>query len=59
MRIMKNGISKNIDISEWNFYSKLGWRKVGCSEPQPSQENLYVIDDYTIGRLECEDITTP
>lgn len=52
MRIYKNGISKNIEPSEWGFYMQRGWKKTGCSEPQPSQDGLYVIDDYTIGRLD-------
>ena len=52
MRIIKDGISRNIAHNEWGFYQQQGWRKVGCSEPQPSQEDLYIIDDYTIGRLD-------
>ena len=49
MKITKDGISKTIDVKEWGYYSERGWRKSSCSEPQPSQEGLYVIDDYTIG----------
>lgn len=52
MRIIRDGISKNIDNREWGKYCNKGWKKIGCSEPQPSQEGLYVIDDYTIGRLD-------
>lgn len=52
MRIIKDGISKNIDNKEWGQYCDKGWRKGGCSEPQPSQEGLYVVDDYTISRLD-------
>ena len=52
MQITKNGITKTIDIKEWGQYAKYGWRKLGCSEPQPSQEGLYIIDDYTIGRID-------
>lgn len=52
MRVTKNGITKTIDVKEWGQYQRNGWRKSGCSEPQPSQEGLYVIDDYTIGRLD-------
>lgn len=49
MRVIKEGISKNIDNKEWGWYCDKGWRKCGCSEPQPSQEGLVIIDDYTIG----------
>ena len=52
MRIIKDGISKTIKSKEWGYYSERGWKKSGCGEPQPSQEGLYVIDDYTIGRLD-------
>ena len=52
MRVVKDGISKNIDTKEWGHYQQRGWKKSGCSEPQPSQEGLYIIDDYTIGRLD-------
>lgn len=50
MRIIKGGISKNIDSKDWGKYCKNGWYKIGCSEPQPSQEGLYVVDDYTIAK---------
>ena len=52
MKILKNGICKSIDSKDWGYYSERGWKKSGCSEPQPSQEGLYIIDDYTIGRLD-------
>ena len=52
MKITKDGITKKIDVKEWGYYADRGWKKSGCSEPQPSQEGLYVIDDYTIGRLD-------
>ena len=52
MRITKNGISKRIESREWGYYCARGWKKSSCSEPQPSQDGLYVIDDYTIGRLD-------
>lgn len=52
MKITKQGITKTIDLKDWGYYCNLGWKKSGCSEPQPSQEGLYVIDDYTIGRLD-------
>lgn len=52
MRIIRDGISKNIEAQDWHYYSERGWKKTGCSEPQPSQEELYIIDDYTIGRLD-------
>ena len=50
MKVTKNGITRSIEASEWGNYEKYGWRKSSCFEPQPSQEGLYVIDDYTIGR---------
>ena len=50
MKVLKNGISKNIDSKDWGFYASRGWKKVGCSEPQPSQLDLYVVDDYTIAK---------
>lgn len=52
MQITKNGITRTIDIKEWGQYQKYGWRKSSCFEPQPSQEGLYIIDDYTIARLD-------
>ena len=55
MRIIRDGISKNIDAIEYGKYVNQGWRKCGCSEPQPSQEGLIVIDDYTISRLDNKD----
>lgn len=58
MRITKNGITRNIESKEWGQYQKQGWRKSGCSEPQPSQDGLYIIDDYTIGRLGNNHIAT-
>ena len=52
MKVSKNGITKTIQSSEWGIYQQWGWKKSGCAEPQPSQEGLYVIDDYTIGRID-------
>ena len=52
MKIIKNGICKTIDTKEWGQYANNGWRKSGCSEPQPSQDGLIVVDDYTISRLD-------
>ena len=52
MKIMKDGISKSVNYKDLGFYLERGWKKVGCSEPQPSQENLYVVDDYTIAKRE-------
>lgn len=48
MKIIKDGITKNIDNKDFGYYQERGWKKSGCSEPQPSQEGLYAIDDYTI-----------
>ena len=56
MRILKDGISKKIDSKDWGYYCERGWKKSGCPEPQPSQEGLYAIDDYTIGRLDSNHI---
>ena len=58
MKITKNGITRTIDSKDWGYYQQQGWRKSGCSEPQPSQEGLYVIDDYTIGRLDNTEYPT-
>lgn len=58
MKVTKNGITKSISPSEWGQYQRNGWHKSGCPEPQPSQEGLYVIDDYTIGRLVQNHIAT-
>lgn len=52
MRVVRNGISKNITSKEWGHYLRNGWKKGGCSEPQPSQEGLYVVDDYTIAKID-------
>jgi len=51
MKITKDGITKTIDAKDFGYYQERGWKKSSCLEPQPSQEGLYVIDDYTIGRL--------
>lgn len=48
MKILKDGICKSIDSKDWGYYCDKGWKKSGCSEPQPSQEGLIAIDDYTI-----------
>ena len=52
MKMYKNGIYRTISDNEVKEKEKQGFKKAGCSEPQPSQEGLYVIDDYTIGRLD-------
>lgn len=52
MKVTRNGITKTIQPNEWGYYQQQGWKKSGCSEPQPSQEGLYIIDDYTISRLD-------
>lgn len=59
MKITKNGITKLIQASEWGQYQQQGWKKSGCSEPQPSQEGLYVIDDYTIGLSDNTECPNP
>lgn len=58
MKVTRNGITKSIQSSEWGKYQQQGWKKSGCSEPQPSQEGLVVIDDYTIGRLDNTECPT-
>ena len=55
MKITRDGITRTIESKDWGKYAKDGWNKSGCSEPQPSQEGLYVIDDYTIGRLDSKE----
>ena len=52
MKVTRNGITKSIQSSEWGKYQQQGWKKMGCSEPQPNQEGLYVVDDYTIAKKE-------
>lgn len=52
MKVFKNGICCNIQQSDLKRYLQAGWKSVGCPEPQPQQDDLYVIDDYTIGRLD-------
>lgn len=54
MRIIKDGISKNIDNKDWEEYCQKGWKKLGGSEPQPSQDGLYVVDDYTIAKKDIK-----
>jgi hypothetical protein len=58
MKVTKDGITKTIQSSEWGKYQQQGWHKSGCPEPQPSQEGLYVIDDYTIGLLDNTEYPT-
>lgn len=58
MKIRNGGITKTIDSKEWGFYQARGWKKASCAEPQPSQEGLYIIDDYTIGRLDNIQLAT-
>ena len=50
--MIKNGICRTIEPKDVKKYLDMGYKGVGCIEPQPSQENLYVIDDYTIGKRE-------
>jgi hypothetical protein len=52
MKVTKNGITKSISPSEWGKYQQQDWRKMGCSEPQPSQEGLYIVNEYTIAKKE-------
>ena len=58
MKITRDGITRTIESKDWGKYAKDGWNKSGCSEPQPSQEGLVVIDDYTIGRLDSKEYPT-
>lgn len=55
MKITRDGITRTIEAKDWGKYAKEGWHKSGCSEPQPSQEGLVAIDDYTIGRLDSKE----
>lgn len=50
MKITRNGITKTIDSKDYGYWELKGWRKSGCGEPQPSQEGLYIVDDYTIAK---------
>ena len=52
MKVIKNGICRTVEQKDVKKYLDMGYKGVGCIEPQPNQENLYVIDDYTIGRLD-------
>ena len=58
MKVTRNGTTKTIDAKEWGQYQRNGWCKSGCPEPQPSQDELYIIDDYTIGRLDNTEYPT-
>ena len=49
---MKNGIFKTINSKDFGYYQQRGWKKSGCIEPQPNQDNLYIVDDYTIAKKE-------
>ena len=50
-RVCKEGIYKHIEQQEIKWYLDNGWKNVDSQEPQPSQENLYVVDDYTIAKI--------
>ena len=53
MRINKGGIWRNVtDENELKEYKQDGYKVCGCLEPQPSQEGLYVVDEYTIAKTE-------
>ncbi len=52
MKAYCNGVWRTIKDSEIKYYQDLGYKLKGCLEPQPSQEGLYVIDDYTIAKKE-------
>lgn len=52
MRMVGNGICRNVDEKDVKKYLKLGYKSVGCIEPQPEQFDLYVVDDYTIAKKE-------
>ena len=50
-RICKDGIYKNVTNKDLESYLKIGFKKVAsCLEPQPKQDDLYVVDDYTIAK---------
>lgn len=51
MKVVKDGILRSIDVKDLGYYTERGWRKSSSSEPQPSQENLYIVDDYTIAKI--------
>ena len=52
MKMVYNGIYRNVEEKDVKKYLDMGWKSKGCIEPQPEQNDLYVIDDYTIGRLD-------
>lgn len=52
VKMIKGGICRSVEPQDINKYRDMGYKSVGCLEPQPSQEGLYVIDDYTIGKLD-------
>lgn len=55
MKAYCNGVWRTIKDSEIKYYQDLGYKLKGCLEPQPSQGGLYIIDDYTIGRLDSKE----
>lgn len=52
VKVGKNGIWRTVHKDEVKSYIDKGFKPAKCIEPQPSQEGLYIIDDYTIGRLD-------
>ena len=54
MKMYKNGIYRTVEDNEVKEKEKQGFRKSSCFEPQPSQEGLYVIDDYTIAKKDIK-----
>ena len=58
MKMRKGGIYKTVDEQDVQHYLDKGFKPTKCIEPQPSQDGLYVIDDYTIGRLDSIHIPT-
>ena len=54
MKMCKNGIYRTVEDNEVKEKEKQGFKKSSCFEPQPSQEGLYVIDDYTIAKKDMK-----
>ena len=54
MKMYKNGIYRTVPDNEIKEKEKQGFKKSSCLEPKPSQEGLYVIDDYTIAKKDIK-----
>ena len=48
MQVYKEGIERTIKDSDWADYQRKGYIKVTKIEPQPKQEEVQIVDDYTV-----------